>query len=76
MTSNNKKEETCNCPVGAIFKEVERTFGKKSNFLKHITQSRIEVLKAVRSLIDERIENLGQKKAQTGNKNMKNIRIQ
>ena len=75
MTSKNKKEGTCNCPVGAIFKEIERTIGKKSNFLEHITQSRIEVLKAVRSLVDERIENLGQKKSKTGTEKVKNIQI-
>ena len=76
MPSKNKKEEMCNCPVGAIFRDVEKTFGKKSNFLNHITQSRIEVLKAIRSLVDERIENLGKKSRRPSPKKMKNIRIQ
>ena len=45
----------CNCPVGTFFRDVERTFGKKSSFIDHMTQSRIEVLKGIRSLVDERV---------------------
>jgi hypothetical protein len=47
---------------------------KKSNFIDHITQSRIEILKAIRSLVDERIEGLGEKKAKTTRRKMKDIR--
>ncbi len=65
MPSKTTREEMCNCPLGTFFRDVERTFGKKSNFLDHITQSRIEILKAIRSLVDERIEGLGEKKAKT-----------
>ncbi len=65
MPSKNTREEMCNCPLGTFFRDVERTFGKKSNFLDHITQSRIEILKAIRSLVDERIEGLGEKNAKT-----------
>jgi hypothetical protein len=63
MASKITKEEMCQCPVGTFFRDVEKTFGKKSNFSDHMTQSRIEVLKAVRSLVDERIEDLGKKKS-------------
>ena len=76
MPSKCKREGMCNCPVGAIYRDLEKNFGKKSNFLNHITQSRIEVLKAIRSLVDERIENLDKRKSQTGSKKMKNIRVQ
>ena len=76
MTSNNNREEVCHCPVGTFFKDVERIIGKKSNFVKHMTQSRIEVLKAIRSLVDERIEGLDKKRAKTGPKKMKNIKVE
>ena len=76
MPSKNNREEMCNCPVGTLLRDIERTFGKKSNFIDHINQSRIEILKAFRSLIDERIEDLGDKKAKTNPKKMKNIRVQ
>jgi hypothetical protein len=75
MPGKNNREEICNCPVGTFFRDVERTCGEKSNFLDHITQSRIEVLKAIRSLVDERIESLGPKKTKTTHRKMKDIRV-
>ncbi len=70
MTGKNAKEKMCNCPVGTFFKDVEKAFGKKNRFIEHMTQSRIEVLKGIRSLVDERVHSLekglsggGQKKA-------------
>ena len=75
MPSKNTRGEMCNCPVGIFIKDVEKTFGKKSNFFDHITRSRIEVLKAIRSLVDERIESLGGKKARTDRKKMTNIEV-
>jgi len=45
-------------PVGTFFRDVERTFGKKSSFIDHMTQSRIEVLKGIRSLVDDRVNSL------------------
>lgn len=76
MTSKNTREEMCHCPVGTFFKDVERKIGKKSNFFNHMTQSRVEVLKAIRSLVDERIEHLDKKRAKTGPKKMKNIKVE
>ena len=42
MTRKDAAEKMCNCPVGTFFRDVERTFGKKSSFIDHMTQSRIE----------------------------------
>ena len=75
MPSKKIKEEMCNCPVGSFIKDVEKTFGKKSNFFDHITRSKIEVLKAIRSLVDERIEILGEKRTRTDRKKMTNIEV-
>jgi hypothetical protein len=51
------------CPVARFFSEMEKSCGKKSQFFTHFKQSQIEFLKALRSLMDERIEELEKKKA-------------
>jgi len=61
MAKEKNKEEAVICPVGSCLREIEKTFGKKSKFAEHMTQSRIEVLKGIRSLVDERIEDLDRK---------------
>lgn len=51
-------EESFECPVGQLFGCLKRSFGPKSEFRRHLYRSKIEFLKALRSLIDERIEDL------------------
>lgn len=69
MNDKKKKEdEVVMCPVGKFFSELEKSARKRSKFFEHMNCSRIEFLKAIRSLVDEGIENLekkakGQKKA-------------
>jgi hypothetical protein len=75
MTTKNSREDMCRCPVGSFFRDVEKTFGKKSSFIDHMTQSRIEVLKAVRSLVDERINDLDRKKSASGKKRMTKVEV-
>ena len=58
MDSKNHHEEPILCPVGRFFLEIERAAGKKSGFMEHLNRSRVEFLKAVRSLVDEKIEDL------------------
>jgi hypothetical protein len=62
MAKEKNHQDVTNCPVGRFFSEMEKTFGRKSNFFDHLQQSRIEFLKAIRSLLDERIEGLEKKK--------------
>ncbi|MEJ5300730.1 MAG: hypothetical protein WHS38_07060 [Thermodesulforhabdaceae bacterium] len=52
------KEGIYACPVGQFFSFVEKSLGITSEFKKHIYNSKIEFLKAVRSLIDGRIKDL------------------
>ena len=75
MASENSREDMYGCPVGSFIRDVERTFGKKSKFVDHMTQSRIEVLKAVRTLVDERINDLDRKKSKTGKKRMTKVEV-
>lgn len=56
MVDKKNREQGLGCPVGKFFKELEDVMGKKSKFFEHMTRSRIEFLKGLRSLLDERIE--------------------
>ncbi|MBI5586198.1 MAG: hypothetical protein HY892_20505 [Deltaproteobacteria bacterium] len=55
--------ETAGCPVARLFSEMEKAYGRKSDFFNHLHQSQIEFLKAVRSLVDDRIGELEKKQA-------------
>ncbi|MEJ2164358.1 MAG: hypothetical protein P8X90_02435 [Desulfobacterales bacterium] len=56
MAEKKNREQMVECPVGKFFQELEAVIGKKSKFFEHMTRSRIEFLKGLRSLLDERIE--------------------
>ena len=75
MDSVKNKENAVACPVGSFLRDVEKTFGKKSKFVDHMTQSRIEVLKGIRSLVDERIEQLDKKKSGKTKKKATKIKV-
>ena len=62
MPKKKVKPEACQCPVGNFFDDMQKTLWGDGPFHKHMNQSKIEFLKAIRALIDDRIENL-QKKA-------------
>ena len=55
--------------------DLEKQFGKKSNFFNHLNQFHIEILKAVRSLVDERIEALDRRKSAKVKKKMTAIKV-
>lgn len=76
MAKKKKDEEALTCPLGRFFTDLEHAFGSKSEFYKHLSQSRIEFLKAVRSLIDERIENLDKRCSATTRKKMTKIKVE
>ena len=61
MVEKKGKEEKISCPVGTFFMDFDKTFGKKSPFYQHMTRSKIEFLKGVRSLLDDRIDYLEKK---------------
>ncbi|MBL0699606.1 MAG: hypothetical protein JJV92_01835 [Desulfosarcina sp.] len=67
MDKEKNEKETQLCPIGKFFSDFDNAFGKKSKFYGHITRSRVEFFKAIRSLVDAKIEVL-EKKASAGNK--------
>lgn len=76
MTQKKCEEHVFDCPVGKFFTDLDKIFGKKSEFAKHITQSRIEFLKGIRSLVDERIENLEKQRSTRGTKKRTKIKVE
>ena len=58
MAKQKHKEEIMYCPVARFFSDLEKVSERKSTFFDHLNSSRIEFLKAVRSLFDERIDSL------------------
>ena len=69
MAQKKNNEQSADCPIGRFFVDLEACMGKKSKFFEHMTRSKVEFLKGIRSLLDERInqyENQGNKK--TGKK--------
>lgn len=61
MGKKNREEEMVVCPVGRFFMDLEKASGRKSGFFEHLDRSRVEFLKALRSLLDDRIEAMEQK---------------
>ncbi|MFO8089707.1 MAG: hypothetical protein R6U13_07725 [Desulfatiglandaceae bacterium] len=55
---NDAPNEQMICPIGRFFLKLEKASGRKSPFARHLSQSQVELLKAVRYLIDEKIEHL------------------
>ncbi len=76
MVEKKGKEERTNCPAGTIFMDLEKTFGRKSTFYKHMTQSRIEFLKGVKSLLDDRIEYLEKKDSKKAGARMTKVKVE
>ena len=76
MARKKDEEEMYSCPVGSFFSDMEKIFGKKSKFFEHLGKSRVEFLKAVRSLIDEKIEGLEKKGAAKAGRKPTKIKVE
>ena len=76
MGDKKNKEQMVGCPVGKFFMELEDVLGKKSKFFEHMTRSRIEFLKGIRSLLDERIDYYEKKDSKKAAKKMTKIKVE
>ena len=56
------EHETCCCPFCLSSRVIEEAKEQYSGFFTHLRKARIEVLKAIRTLIDERITSLEEHK--------------
>ncbi|MBW2610433.1 MAG: hypothetical protein JRC68_08845 [Deltaproteobacteria bacterium] len=61
MAKKKDNSDAVFCPVGRFFADLEDVFGKKSKVFNHLKKSRVEFLKAIRTLVDEKIESLDKK---------------
>jgi hypothetical protein len=65
MGKKHHDEEMVVCPVGRFFMDLEKSSARRSKFFEHLDRSRIEFLKALRSLLDESIDAM-EKKERSG----------
>ncbi len=75
MAAKKSEQQMAICPVGKFFMDLENVFGRQTDFFKHMKQSRLEFLKAMRSLLDERIDSLEKKEAPKKKKRMTKIKV-
>ncbi|HIJ20922.1 MAG TPA: hypothetical protein HPP58_07735 [Deltaproteobacteria bacterium] len=73
---NVDENEKSSCPVGKFFKGLEKMSGKKPEFMKHLRQSRLEFLKAVKCLVDAGIEHLEKKNDPASRKKAVKIKVE
>jgi hypothetical protein len=53
----------CYCPVCTMGRIIRVTRKRHRSFFEHISNARMEVLRAVRSLVDEKIDSIEKRKA-------------
>ena len=75
MAAKKDKEQMVDCPVGRFLMDLEGSLGKKSKFFEHMTRSKVEFLKGIRSFLDERIEHYEKKGSKKTGKKMTKIKI-
>jgi hypothetical protein len=76
MSKKKHEEQAFQCPVGRFFADLQLPSGEKSNFFKHLDRSRMEFLKAVRSLVDDRIEAIEKREKKTKKKKATRIKVE
>lgn len=76
MAEKKSEQETTGCPVGSFLEDLEKTFGKKTPFFEHMTQSKLEFMKGIRSLLDARIDSLEKKRSGNPAKKMTKIKVE
>jgi len=76
MSKKKHKEKEPDFQIGDFLSSFNRAFGRKSIFSRQVTQTKIEFLKAIRSLVDDKIENLEKKRSGKTGKKMEKIKIE
>ena len=76
MAKKKSEQKTTGCPVGSLFQDLETAFGKKSPFFEHMTQSKLEFMRGIRSVLDARIESLEKKRSGNPDKKMTKIKVE
>jgi hypothetical protein len=61
MGRKQNEEKAVVCPVGKFFMDLEKASARKSKFFDHLDRSKVEFLKALRSVLDDSIEAIEKK---------------
>ncbi len=64
------------CPLGKIFQGLEELSKNAPEFRKHLDRSRLELLKAVKTLVDSKIKSLEKKNSPGKRKVARKITIE
>jgi hypothetical protein len=75
MAKKKEKTESMICPVGQFFMDLKKGPWDDSEFVAHLDRSRIEFLKAIRSLVDDRIDRMEKKRRGGGKKKATKIAV-
>jgi hypothetical protein len=76
MAEKKNKDQMVVCPVGKFFMDLENVMGKKSKFREHMTRSRLEFMKGIRSLLDEGIDYCEKKSSKKKGNKMTKIKVE
>jgi hypothetical protein len=76
MGKDPRKKESAGCPVGRFCMDIERLFGAESEIGGHLHRSQLELLKAVRAWVDERLERLERGQEPRRKKKVTKIRVE
>jgi hypothetical protein len=58
MAKAKDEEPRFTCPVGKLFRDIQKMSGERGRFHEHMNRCGLEFLKGIRSLVDESIERL------------------
>ena len=76
MGNKKNEDQRTECSMSRFFRELEDVMGKKSAFFEHMSRSRIEFLKGIRSLLDDRIQYYEKKGSKKSRQKMTKIRVE
>ncbi|MFO7785025.1 MAG: hypothetical protein R6U38_10975 [Desulfatiglandaceae bacterium] len=72
---NNMNEQMA-CPIGRFFLKLEKASSRKSKFTEHLSRSQAEFLKALKYLIDEKIEDLEKESVPRGKRKATRVKVE
>ena len=76
MNDERNEKEMVICPVGKLLMNLGKAAGGDSAFHEHMNRSRIEFLKAIKSLVDEKISHLEKKEGSEATDRMTKIEVE
>jgi len=75
MSKDKRRKVAAGCPVGSIFNSLEEIFGAGSDIGGHLQRSQLELLKAIRTWADGRIEHIERQHASKRKKSVTKIEL-